>query len=207
MEEKQIELIGSAATLVYERLLKEFPSAIDPQLAHFFKAPIVLDSYFFEPSLKESKWTEKDQHVYNQLVDIQGKIYLETDKEQFERLFNAITDEEMNLKLGFANLLVKDFKTYYLLDQGTRGIGVGTIHVPIKVMEDAFSLEHMKEAIKTLLSERSLAYYGILTNCRERDSGEYRKEVLLFTPNPSKDRFTDFVKHLDSHEGFKLSNR
>ena len=62
--EKQIDLIGSAATLVIERLLSEFPGSIDAELAHFLKAPIVLDSYNFEPTLKESKWTERDLAVY-----------------------------------------------------------------------------------------------------------------------------------------------
>jgi hypothetical protein len=28
------------------------------------KAPIMLDSYYFEPSLKESKWTDKDMAVF-----------------------------------------------------------------------------------------------------------------------------------------------
>jgi inorganic pyrophosphatase/exopolyphosphatase len=64
IEEKQIELIGSAATLVYERLLREYPGSVDRELAHFMKAPIMLDSYYFEPSLKESKWTDKDMAVF-----------------------------------------------------------------------------------------------------------------------------------------------
>lgn len=55
-----------------ERLLKEFPSSIDAEFAHFLKAPIVLDSYNFEPSLKESKWTEKDLEIYRKLSEIQG---------------------------------------------------------------------------------------------------------------------------------------
>ncbi len=62
--DKQIELIGSATTLVIERLFDEFPEAIDAELAHFLKAPILLDSYYFEPTLKESKWTEKDLTIY-----------------------------------------------------------------------------------------------------------------------------------------------
>ena len=57
-------MIGSAVTLVIERLLKEFPGAIDAELAQFLKAPILLDSYYFEPSLKESKWTDKDMAVF-----------------------------------------------------------------------------------------------------------------------------------------------
>lgn len=50
--------------MVIERLLKEFPGSIDAELAHFLKAPIVLDSYYFEQTLKESKWTDKDMVVF-----------------------------------------------------------------------------------------------------------------------------------------------
>jgi hypothetical protein len=50
----------------------------------------------------------------------------------------------MNLKLGFPSLLIKDFKTYYLLNQGQTGIGMGTIHVPLKVMIENYELENMK---------------------------------------------------------------
>ena len=73
LQEKQVELIGSATTLVVERLLKEFPGSIDSDLAHFLQAPIVLDSYNFEPTLKESKWTDRDLEVYKKLAELGGQ--------------------------------------------------------------------------------------------------------------------------------------
>ena len=57
-----------------ERLLSEFPGSIDAELAHFLKAPIVLDSYNFEPTLKESKWTDKDLNVYKKLDEISSGL-------------------------------------------------------------------------------------------------------------------------------------
>ena len=180
--EKQIELIGSATTLVIERLMKEFPESIDAQLAHFLKAPIVLDSYNFDPSLKDSKWTEKDLEIYQRLESIEGSGAIEDGKTQFERLFNAITDQDMNLKLGINNLLIKDFKTYFILEAGKRGVGVGTIHVPLKVMLETYGINQMKEAMLQLMNERGLAFYGILTNCRNQEIGEFTKEILLYHP-------------------------
>ena len=53
--------------MVIERLLKEYPGSIDAELAHFLQAPILLDSFNFEPSLKETKWTDKDLGVYKEL--------------------------------------------------------------------------------------------------------------------------------------------
>ena len=163
-----------------ERLIKEFPGAIDAELAHFLKAPILLDSFFFDPTLKESKWTDKDMAIFKQLDELSAG--LEDSKVQFERLFNAITDVGMNLKLGFANLLIKDFKTYYLLNQGQTGIGMGTIHVPLRLMIDTYGMESMIQSMSELTAKRKLAFYGIMTNCRDTVTGEYKKEVLLYHP-------------------------
>ena len=117
--EKQIELIGSATTLVIDRIIKEFPESIDIDFAYFLQAPLVLDSYYFEENLKGSKWTEKDQEVYGYL-----NALTKTDKEYFNELFNAITNIELNLGLGINNLLIKDYKTYYLIENANSGIGV-----------------------------------------------------------------------------------
>lgn len=57
------------------------------------------------------------------------------------------------------------------------------------------------------MKERGLSYYGILTNCRDNESGEYRKEVMLYSQSPSVHGFMDFMKYLDTHEGFKLHDR
>jgi hypothetical protein len=59
-----------------------------------------------------------------------------------------------------------------------------------------------------LMLERGLAYYGILTNCFDKTTGEYMKEVLLYKPSAVADHcFTDFVSHLDNHDGFKLHDK
>ena len=150
LEEKQVELIGSATTLVVERLLKEFPEAIDADLAHFLQAPIVLDSYNFEPTLKESKWTDRDLEVYKRLAELGGQSK-ESGVAQFERLFNAITDIDLNLKLGFKSLIIKDFKTYFLISAGLVGIGVGTIHVPLQLMIETYGLPAIQTSIDELL--------------------------------------------------------
>lgn len=50
-------MIGSACTLIIDRLISEFPDSIDENLARFMAAPIVLDSYNFDESLKGIKWT------------------------------------------------------------------------------------------------------------------------------------------------------
>ena len=98
----------------------------------------------------------------------------------FDRLFNAITDIEMNLSLGIENLLIKDFKTYFIVNKGQTGVGLGTITVPLGLLIQKFTLPNIGGAVKKLMDERNLSYYGILTNYPDKITGEYKKEVLLF---------------------------
>ncbi len=127
----------------------------------------------------------------------------------FDRLFNAITDIEMNLSLGIENLLIKDFKTYFIVNKGQTGVGLGTVTVPLGLLLQKFTLPNIGIAVKHLMDERNLSYYGILTNYPDKSTGEYKKEVLLFNDSRHQevDAFDEFVAHLDSHEGFKLNNR
>ena len=127
----------------------------------------------------------------------------------FDRLFNAITDIEMNLSIGIENLLIKDFKTYFIINKGQTGVGLGTITVPLSLLIQKFTLPHIGEAIKKLMDERNLSYYGILTNYLDKSTSEYKKEVLLFNDSRHSqvDAFDDFVAHLEAHDGFKLNNR
>ena len=60
-------------------------------------------------------------------------------------------------------------------------------------MKEKFGIDGMTEAVQALIAERGLSYYGILTNCRDKESGEYRKEVLLLSNNPEADGFLAFV--------------
>jgi inorganic pyrophosphatase/exopolyphosphatase len=83
--------------MVIYRLLKEFPTSIDAELACFLQAPILLDSYYFDPSLKDSKWTDIDLEIFEMLSNIQKFKDPTITRQRFDKLFNAITDLEMNL--------------------------------------------------------------------------------------------------------------
>ena len=99
----------------------------------------------------------------------------------FERLYNAITDIEMNLSLGIENLLIKDFKTYFIINDGKQGVGLGTITVPLPLLIGTYTFPKMREAMRNLMDERGLSFYGILTNYLDKNSGEYKREILLYT--------------------------
>ena len=43
--------------------------------------------------------------------------------------------------MGLENILIKDYKTFYVLDNGDVGFGISSIVVPINILLETFSLE------------------------------------------------------------------
>lgn len=72
---------------------------------------------------------------------------------------------------------------------------MGTITVPLELMLDTFKLPSMKAAMRDLMTERGLAYYGILTNYLDKAANAYSKEILLYSDGRGAafDAFSDFV--------------
>ena len=62
-EEREIRLVGSAATLVIGNLMKT-DAKIDSDLALFMSAPLTLDSSNFNKELFNLKWTDEDVQVF-----------------------------------------------------------------------------------------------------------------------------------------------
>ena len=66
--EKECRLIGSATSLIVHKFIKDLQQFQDdftaqselPNLAYLLGAPIVLDSHFFKPELKDKRWTDED---------------------------------------------------------------------------------------------------------------------------------------------------
>jgi hypothetical protein len=60
----------------------------------------------------------------------------------------------------------------------------------------------MNAAMKSLMDERGLSFYGILTNYLDKPTGEYKKEILLYTDqrHESNDNFDNLVQCLNQNE-------
>ena len=49
----------------------------------------------------------------------------------------------MNLSIGIENLLIKDFKTYFIINKGETGVGLGAKTVPLELLIQKFTLTHI----------------------------------------------------------------
>jgi inorganic pyrophosphatase/exopolyphosphatase len=198
-------MTASAITLVCERFIKEFPEVLDSEMALFFAAPIVLDSYYFDESFIGSRNLEKDREVHaylNKLADV-GKSY-------WEKLNQSKFDINLNMKLGLHNLLKKDFKTYYLLDNHTKGLGVSSIVVPLDLIFSEFGEEALAKELDFKLTQDNLGLMSIVTNHADEQGG-YHKELMIYSNNEiyssDKAKFMELAQALDIHEGYQLKNK
>eukprot|EP00347_Sterkiella_histriomuscorum_P007811 403347471 len=209
LKEKEIQLIGSAATLVIEKLQTEFSESIDKEMAMFLLAPIVLDSFFFNENLKGSKWTEQDLNAYNYLVKV---AEIDNGKEYFDNLYNAISNIELNLHLGINTLLIKDFKTYFVLQEGYKGVGVSSTFVPMRVLLKHFTFEAISQAFDKLMIERNLGLMAIISNYQDQeDNGKYHKQLLVYMnediSRKIENQFDDFTSFLQEYKDFGLVDK
>jgi len=114
-----VEPVGSAATLVAERLLGTDASGVEPGLAELLLGTILLDTVNLDP--KAQRATPKDVAVAMQLESICG-----ADRGQ---LFERLQFEKFNVDaLDTADLLRKDYKAYRF---GAVRCGIASVLLPV----------------------------------------------------------------------------
>lgn len=125
-------------------------------MCRFLIAPLLLDSFNFDPALKGSKWTDSDLEAFQYLMSMAAI----DSQEYFQDLHHAISSVELNLKLGLRNLLIKDYKTYRM--GVSTGVGLSSTFVPLDVMLKEFTPECIAKELEQLQKEGNLALSGIM---------------------------------------------
>ncbi len=94
----------------------------------------------------------------------------------FKELYNAISDIELNLKLGVRSLLIKDYKSYSLINQGALGVGLSSTFVPMKTLISHFGMDSLvTEMDKLMTADKKLGLFGVISLSMDKDLGDYRK--------------------------------
>lgn len=76
-------------------------------------------------------------------------------------------------------MLIKDYKSYFLLQQGEKGIGIGSIVVPLKLLLEHFGIENLCKEIDELMKGKNLGLFSIVTNYPD-DQKNYHRELLFY---------------------------
>ena len=119
-EGRTIGPVGSAATLVAEKMLNLDTTPPDPTIAELLLGTILLDTVNLDPQAQ--RVTPKDEAVASQLFEITGADQNE--------LFNKLQAEKFNTSaLDTADLLRKDYKEWQL---GAVKLGISSVSLPVR---------------------------------------------------------------------------
>lgn len=175
---KDIRFCGSAASLVTKAILDDYEhkdSLLDDKVAWFASAPIIIDTVNFKESQRGKKWDQIDEDVYKLVKEIAGETI---PSDYFRTLYNKKTDVQTNIDLGYHLLARKDYKNYKL-NGGL--IGISTIFLDLKICEREFGGEQLKKEFDSIIAEKGLDMYCVLTHYEE--DHDVRRQVLVYSPN------------------------
>ncbi len=164
---KTIAVVGSAATLVTEKILSQEHITIAPELAMMLLAPILIDTTNLQ---SQDKTTERDIQAAEALQSIALEIMPEGFYEELLKAKNDITG------LTPAMLLSKDFKEY--LD-GELLYGISSL--PSSVSWGPENLSEIVPVIEKYAQDRGLAYLIILMT--NPDPKGPKRQLIVFSPS------------------------
>jgi exopolyphosphatase len=166
-EDKLIAVVGSATTLVAEKMLASQQVKINPDIAAFLLAPILLDTLNLQ---SKDKTTDRDRQVIELLL---SKAFPVIPQDYYEKLTAAKMDTS---SFTPAMLLSKDFKEY--LDGG---LLYGIASLPTTVSWWIEDEQMLMPIIEKFAADRKLAFLIILM-ANQEPYGPKRK-LIVYSPS------------------------
>jgi inorganic pyrophosphatase/exopolyphosphatase len=175
LKSKQIELVGSATTLIADMFLSDSKSrqclASDSSLLKLLLGAILLDTVGLNE--KMGKTFEKDKRVVNELHAIDPTINLDS-------FFQKIQSEKFNQSsLGTTELLIKDYKNFKAAD-----IHYGMSSVLMSCEAWLAKGENLVEKFENFCQKKGLDVLFCL-NMYE-DSNGFHRELVVYQPLSTK---------------------
>ena len=163
---KEIEVVGSACTLIAQKLLARYQ--LDKDLAQLLLAPILSDT--FNLTLTTGRTTPKDlatAHELARIIDPKG-----TPKSVFDRIFKWVEEAKYDTaRMSSSDLLRKDYKEWAIPGQSGNTIRMGIAAVPLSLQDwvkrdsdlskpfQAFTKQHQLD-VSYRLGGRAMSEYG-----------------------------------------------
>ncbi len=184
-EGRTIEPVGSAATLVAEKMINLDTAPLEPAIAELLLGTILLDTVNLDPQAQ--RVTPKDEAVAMRLFEITGAGQNE--------LFNKLQAEKFNTSaLDTPDLLRKDYKEWQM---GAVKLGISSVLLPVKewLKKDPGIVEKFSKYAQS----RKL---DILLAMNAYTNPEFKRELVVFSADDQlKEKTVSFL--LDSKIGLE----
>jgi exopolyphosphatase len=163
---RTIEPVGSAASLIAEKILKDKPELIDEGTGKLLLGPILLDTVNLDP--KEKRVTPKDE-------GIAGVLVKRTAADQ-KALFNKLQFEKFNVSsLETYDLLRKDYKEWQV---GAIKYGIGSVRMPLKAWIEKDP--DITAGFESYLKERDL---HLLLAMNAYTDPDFHRDLAVYSPD------------------------
>jgi exopolyphosphatase len=176
-----IEPVGSSASLVAEKILRDIPRLLEPDCARLLLGTILLDTVNLDP--KAGRVTPKDSQMAEKLLALSGAGQKELfDRLQFEKFNVAALDS--------ADLLRKDYKAY---TAGKIRYGMSSV----LISADAWARKDARLA-EELARYAAAGKLGLLVVMIAYTEPEFRRELLVYSPDEKLHKiFLEFLNSKD----------
>jgi len=174
-EKRTIEIVGSATTLVAEKILNGNTAFIeaDKSLMKLLLSGILLDTVNLDPQYK--KVTKKDEEIAKLLSSKLGFSAI-----QEKALFDRLQEERFNVSsLGTIDLLRSDYKEWKM---GKVEVGISSAKLSLK--EWLAKESHLIEKCTEYSASRKLDILFVMTAYLIEDN-KFKRELVIFTHNIS----------------------
>lgn len=181
IEHRTIEPVGSAATLVAEKILQNREELIDEGTGKLLLGTILLDTVNLHPEAKRA--TPKDEKIAGRLLTKTGATQ--------KKLFDKLQFEKFNVSaLGTYDLLRKDYKEWQM---GAIKCGISSVLMPLKqwIGKDPVIVK----GFDSYLKERGL---DLLLAMNAYTDPEFHRDLALYSPDQNLRKRV--ISHLESKE-------
>jgi len=168
-ENRVIEMVGSCATLVAEKMLRD-GALVNKAIARLLLAPIILDTVNLDP--KFEKVTKKDEAVAVDLIKA-AHFTADLQKDFFEKLQHERFSVD---SLSTYDLLRCDYKQWTM---GKWEVGVASAKTPLKIWLEKDP--DLPKEFEKYLRLRKLHILYAMTQYME--GNDMKRELIVFTPN------------------------
>lgn len=181
LKDRTIEPVGSACTLVAEKILAEGLADIPSDAALLLAGTILLDTVNLDPAA--GRVTPKDEAMVRALLPIAGKSQ--------QVLFDRLQFEKFNVaSLSTFDLLRKDYKEY---SAGSIRYGMSSVLLSL----ESWKKKDLKlpEELKRYAESRKLSLLLVMNAYTEP---KFTRELVVYSPDPALFRkVDDFLKASD----------
>ncbi len=178
---RTIELVGSTATLVAEKIFQTEDNLLDAQTGRLLSGAILLDTVNLDPEAK--RVTPRDELIARRLLKLTG-----TDQNE---LFELLQYKKFDVcTLRTVDLLRKDYKEWKI---GKVKYGISSVLMPLKQW-----IEKDPDIVREFSNYAKSKELDLLLAMNAYNDPDFHRELVVFSPDRDlREKLHAFFKELD----------